>query len=535
MFLEDKPKVYKAAIYMRLSREDKDKFESNSVKNQRDLINSYLKDKKDIIVVCERIDDGYSGVTFDRPALKELLEEVKNGAINCIIVKDLSRFGRNYIETGRYIEHIFPFLGVRFIAINDNIDTARETQIDSIIIPFKNLMNDSYSRDISIKVRSQLEVRQKRGDFVGAFPVYGYLRSKEDKHKLVVDEVAGETVKEIFSMRIAGYNNHIIADHLNLLGVPSPLEYKELLNSKYTTSFKLNHKAKWSPVAVDRILKNEIYTGVMVQGKESTYNYKIKKRIKKPKEDWIRIENTHEAIIPKEDFQVAQEIMLNDTRTSPQNEKLNLLSGLLKCGECGSNMVRKTVKSRGKTYVYYICSKNKEDKKKCSSHRIRESLIEDALLSLLQKHISIFCQLNEEFIIEFPWEQRGKQKLERQLNFHKDELLKYDSLKMALYEDYKGDVLTRSEYFDMKAFYEKICLDIRENISAVEYKMNELLEQDCCSGKWIQELKKAQNISELNRTILVFLVEKVIVLDHNTIRVILKYQNGIWKPMENAF
>ncbi|MDD4844027.1 MAG: recombinase family protein, partial [Anaerotignum sp.] len=392
MDLEDKPKVYQAAIYLRLSREDGDKFESNSIKNQRDFINFYLKNKTDITVVSEKIDDGYSGVTFDRPGLKELLEEIKNGDINCIIVKDLSRFGRNYIEAGRYIEQIFPFLGVRFIAINDQIDTVRDrTQLDSILIPFKNLMNDAYSRDISVKSRSQINIRQRCGDFVGAFPIYGYFRSREDKHKLEVDEEAAEIVKEIFSMRIAGYNNLYIANHLNQLGEPSPMENKKL-NSNYFTPFQLNPQAKWSPMAVERILKNEMYTGVMLQGKETTWNYKIKKRILKPKVDWIRVEDTHEAIIPRADFEAVQKIMLEDTRTSPKMEKLYLLSGLLKCGGCGSNMVRKTVKARGKTYNYYICSKNKEDKRECGSHRIRGNLVEEAVVTIMKKHISILCQ-----------------------------------------------------------------------------------------------------------------------------------------------
>ncbi|WMI82310.1 recombinase family protein [Anaerotignum sp. MB30-C6] len=521
MLIEDKPKVYKAALYIRLSREDGDKLESNSVKNQRDLIHFYLKDKKDIIVICEKVDDGYSGVTFDRPALKELLEEVKRGIVNCIIVKDLSRFGRNFIEAGRYIEQIFPFLGVRFIAINDNIDTAKGNVYENgFLVPFKNLMNDSYSRDISIKSRTQLAIRQKQGDFVGAFPVYGYLRSKEDKHKLVVDEVAGETVKEIFSMRMAGYHNHFISEYLNQLGVPCPLAYKELLKSNYTTPFKLNPRAKWSPMAIDRILKNELYAGVMIQGKETTLNYKMKKRIKRPRKEWVRVENTHKAIISKEDFEVVQQLMINDTRTSPLNEKVYLLSGLLKCGECGSNMVRKTVKAREKAYVYYICSKNKENKKECSSHRIRDCFVEEAILSLLEKQISIFFTQNKHFT-EVKQEQKWqgkKERLERQCIVHKgEELEKYQRLKNSLYEDYREGVLTREEYRNMKAYYEKICGDIEENINTSEIKMTKRHED-----RFLPEYPME---SKLDRTALVLLVEKIIVYDNSKIRVVLKYRN----------
>ncbi|WP_304508190.1 recombinase family protein [Anaerotignum sp.] len=536
MYLDDVTKMYKAGIYLRLSREDGDKLESNSIKNQRDFIEFYLKDKKDIVVVSVKIDDGYSGVTFERPALKELLEEIKIGTINCIIVKDLSRFGRNYIETGRYIEQIFPFLGVRFIAINDNIDTGRDaTQTDSILIPFKNLMNDAYSRDISIKSRSQLKIRQKCGDFVGAFAVYGYSRSQEDKHKLVVDQEAAEIVKEIFAMRMAGYNNTYIAKSLNELGVPSPMEYKKLHDSPYDTPFKLNPRAKWVPMTVDRILKNEIYTGVMLQGKETSLSYKIKKRIKTPKEDWVRVEHTHEAIISKKNFEILQKIMLNDTRTSPENEKLYLLSGLLKCGGCGSNMVRKPVKAPGKTYAYYICSKNKEDKDACSSHRIRENFIEEMLLVLLKKHRSLFCEMDGEMkeIDRLTKKQEEKQKVELQLNRKKDELERYEGLKMSIYEDYREGVLTKDEYLEMKACYEKICGEIQKNIDAL-YLKGKFIGKNDCNNDRIRWFLGDESVSELNRTTLVLLIENIIIFDKKSVRVILQYTDEFEKEVQKS-
>lgn len=533
MCLDDETKLYKAATYLRLSREDGDKFESNSIKNQRDLIRFYLKDKKDIVVAHEKIDDGYSGVTFERPAFKELIEEVKTGTINCIIVKDLSRFGRNYIETGRYIEQIFPFLGVRFIAINDNIDTAQDaSQTDCILIPFKNLMNDAYSRDISIKSRSQLKIRQACGDFVGAFPVYGYTRAQEDKHKLVVDQEAAQVVKDIFAMRMAGYNNSYIAKYLNQIGVPSPVEYKKLHDSKYNTPFKLNPRAKWLPMAVDRILKNEIYTGIMLQGKETTLSYKIKKRIRNSKEDWIRVEHTHEAIIPKKDFDVLQKIMLHDTRTSPEKEKLYLLSGLLKCGTCGSNMVRKPVKAQGRTYAYYICSKYKENKEACSSHRIRESLVEEMMLALLKAHMHVFCKIDKE-----KKEIDGltkKKEIQSQLDKKEHEKEKYENLGRSIYEDYKEGILTKAEYFQMKVCYEKINEEIRESIDALSLKGKELLKRSDYKAQWTQSFLENQTGSQLNRTILVFLIEGIIIINGNTVRVILGYGDEFEKGIREV-
>ena len=522
--------LYHAALYIRLSREDGDKFESNSISNQRELIYNFLKTKPDIEVCSEKVDDGYSGITFDRPAIKELLADIKAGLINCVIVKDLSRFGRNYIETGRYIQQIFPFMGVRFIAINDDFDSASPSnKLDDIILPFKNLMNDSYCRDISIKVRSQIEIHQKNGDFIGSFPVYGYIRSKEDKHKLVIDEVPAQTVKDIFRLRMMGYNNKKIAEHLNGLGVPSPMEYKALLNWAYTTSFKLYPRAKWSQTAVDRILKNEIYTGVMLQGKETTPNYKIKKRVKIPKEKWFRVENTHEAIIPKEDFEVVQKLMLCDTRTSPEKSKLYLFSGFLCCGGCGSNMVRKVIKANAKTYSYYICSKNKENKNQCSSHRVNENQLTNAILFLLREHTCTIFSLEDILndIDKLPLKQEEVERLEEHLRKKRDELTKYHKLRISLYEDYKENILTKVEFVEMKENFDLLYKETEEIILNIEKNIERLKKDKILHCVWIENCLKNKNIPQLTRTTLALMVEKIVVLNSSTIKICLKYKDEL--------
>lgn len=528
MYGNETPKAYRAGIYLRLSKEDGDKIESNSVQTQRALIHSFVRKQNDILVVSEKIDDGFSGVTFDRPAFQELLEEIKSGAVNCVIVKDLSRFGRNYIEAGKYIEQIFPFLGVRFIAINDNIDTAKENgYTNSIVVPFKNLLNDAYSRDISIKVRSQLEIRQKRGDFVGAFPVYGYIRAQDDKHKLKIDENAAEIIRKIFAMRMDGFNNLYIADYLNRLGIPSPMEYKTLKEEGFFTSFKQNPKAKWSPMAVDRLLKNEMYTGNMIQGKETTLNYKAKKRMRKSRADWIKVENTHDAVIPKEDFEIVQQIMGNDTRTAPQREGLYLLSGMLRCGGCGSSMVRKIVRARGTTYTYYICSKNKENKNECSSHRIREDAVLEAVSVLLQRHSAICNQFQGESseCKQFLKAQEKMQKISEQIRCKNEELNKYKALKNYIYEDFKDGILTMVDYQNMKEYYERICMEIGESIHFLMLE-KENLETVDFKQKWcIVELQKQDYFQELRRSALVLMIEKIIVLDGKTIKILLRYQD----------
>ena len=286
-------KTYLCGGYLRLSKEDgnfagSETLQSNSIENQKEYIEDYIHSKPEIKIVDFYVDDGYSGVNFDRPDFQRMLQDIKNKKIDCVIVKDLSRLGRNYIEVGKYIERLFPLLGVRFIAINDNFDSADDTAAsNNIIIPFKNLINDAYCRDISIKIRSHLEVKRKRGEFIGAFAVYGYMRGK-DKNKLIVDPYAAEIVKEIFGMKMDGMSQQAIADELNSLGILSPAEYKKEQGSGYKTVFQTHSKAKWTAMAVMRVLTNEIYVGTLIQGKESTPNYKVKVREKKPREEWIR-------------------------------------------------------------------------------------------------------------------------------------------------------------------------------------------------------------------------------------------------------
>ena len=433
-------KIYNADLYLRLSKEDGDKEESDSIINQKGLILDYLKSMEDIKIHEIRVDDGYSGVNFNRPAFQQMLEDIKAGKVDCVITKDLSRFGRNHIEVGKYLEKIFPYLGVRFIAINDNYDSARsDTQTDNIIIPFKNLINDAYCRDISIKIRSNLEVKRKKGDFVGAFAPYGYRKSEADKNRLEIDEEAAETVRRIFRMYLQGSSAYRIAEVLNGEDVLTPMDYKKEQGSAFYTGFKKNLKGKWSHVHVLRILGNPVYMGTLVQGKDTTPNYKVKKKVKKEEEKWCRVENAHEAIIPDSDFQNVQELLRMDTRTGTAQEKVYDLSGVVRCGDCGGNMVRKTVPSGHKKFIYYVCGNHKADKAVCSSHSINAENLEESVLLLLNKQIETVTDMDHILgQMEEMQRQSGElAKKNRQIVKKKEEIQKYCGLRLDLYEDYK--------------------------------------------------------------------------------------------------
>ncbi len=508
--------VYDADVYLRLSKEDGDKEESDSITNQRELILEFLKSKEDIRIHAVRVDDGYSGVNFERPAFRQMLEDIKTGKVNCVVTKDLSRFGRNHIEVGKYIEKIFPYLGVRFIAINDNYDSlTNDAQTNNIIIPFKNLINDAYCRDISIKIRSNLEVKRKKGDFVGPFAPYGYQKSEEDKNKLEIDEEAAEVVRSIFQMYLQGSNAYKIAEKLNKKNILTPMDYKKENGSAFYTGFKKNLKSQWTHMHVLRILGNPVYTGTLVQGKETTPNYKVKKKVKRDQSKWSQVENAHEAIIPTVDFQNAQEQLQMDTRTGTEKEKVYYLSGVVKCGDCGANMVRKTVPSGKRKFIYYVCGNHKGNKNICSSHSINAEALEESVRKLLNHQIKNVTDLGRILDkLEDAQIRKGELgKRNRQITKKKEEVEKYNHLRLDLYEDYKDELITKEEYLELKEIYEKRIQTAEQMLEAMEVEMAFLAEGEWSTCDWINEFKKYGYLESLSREVVVSLIGQILVYE----------------------
>ena len=264
----DKNKIWQAALYLRLSREDGDKEESDSVVNQKELLNQFISLEPDIVVYDVYVDDGWSGTNFERPDFIRMMQDMKEGKVNCVIVKDLSRFGRNYIDVGQYIEKIFPLLDIRFISVTDNLDSVKNPQtMNTIMVPFKNLINDEYCRDISNKVRSSLDMKRKQGKHIGSFACYGYQKDPEDHNHLVIDEEAAEVVRDIFQWYISGMSILSISQKLNAMGVPNPSCYKKIHGLKYKNRYENIGMGKWPDSSVRRILGNQMYIGNLVQGK----------------------------------------------------------------------------------------------------------------------------------------------------------------------------------------------------------------------------------------------------------------------------
>lgn len=528
---ENFSKKYNGAIYLRLSKEDGDvaagsRQESNSISNQKNLVQDYLESQKDIEVVSVRIDDGYSGVDFNRPEFQAMMKDIRDRKVDCVIVKDLSRFGRNYIEVGRYIEKIFPILGVRFIAINDNYDSINENNSE-IVTAFKNLVNDSYIRDLSVKIRSNLEAKRKKGEFTGSFAVYGYRKSETNKSQLVVDEFAAGVVRDIFNMKLSGMSPGAIADKLNESHILSPMEYKISMGENFRTSFKTNKKAKWAASTVMRMLADEVYTGVLVQGKRGTPNHKIKKMETKDKKDWIRVENTHEAIIDQFYYDTIQRVMERETRRPPSGKGIYLLGGLIYCGDCGKPMIHKICKGRKKhkddipnEYVYYVCKTNKEAKG-CPGHRISEKVLFDTVFKELKYHIRTVLDVEDilEKIDKVQLNEIQVKKLNAHIICKQEELMKAAELKSGIYEDFKEGILDREEYQNLKTEFNNRIKEAKEAINLYNNEKRKLADNKNKKYEWMEYFKKYKELKELTREAAVIFIDRVLIYEGNRIKI----------------
>lgn len=530
--------LYKAAAYVRLSKEDiersrGEKDESNSIKNQRQLILDFVKGKDDIEIVSTPEDDGYTGTDFDRPAFQQMLEDIRAGTVNCVIVKDLSRFGREYINAGKYIDRLFPYYGVRLIAINDNIDTITGTGSGDFNIMLKNLMNDNYCRDISIKIRSQLQVKRKNGEFIGAFAPYGYEKSEEDKNQLVIDSYAAEVVRDIFRWKLEGFNSDAICRKLIEQGILSPMEYKHSKGQQLKTTFKTSEQAQWTPVAVRRILTNPVYTGTLVQGVRTRPNYKIKTVVINDQDKWAVVENAHEAIIDTSTFSIVQRLLELDTRTSQKLDRVLPLSGLVVCGDCQGAMVRKTTTSGGKKFAYYICGNHKKTGA-CSSHQISEKVLEQDVLSTMQGHIRMITEMIDclQAIKDRPLLKINNVKIKERLVAVDAEIERYRRLKISAYEDLKEGVLSKDDYLDISGRYES---KIGQALTAQEQLKRELsmsLNNDPSEKEWIHAYIEYRNLQSLERVAAVRLIDKISVYEGKRISVDFSHEQDYMKLIE---
>ena len=513
--------LYNATAYARASKDDPD---SSTIETQIELIRGYAKTMPDISVVKEREDNGFSGIDFLRPSFNEMMKDIEAGRINCVIVKDLSRLGRNYIEVGELMEEIFPRFKVRLIAINDNYDSLNpRTDADDILIPFKNLINEQYLRDSSVKIRSGLSVKQKKGDFVAPFAPYGYKRDENNKHRLVIDDHSAAIVRDIFRWKIEGMSQQRIAERLDEIGEPSPAEYKKR-DTKYVSHFQTHTRASWSAVAIGRILRNPVYTGVLVQGKHTSPSYKVKRRFIKPEDEWNIITDTHEAIVSKADFEVANGLLDQDTRTPPQRETVYPLSGLLFCGDCGNNMIR--TKSGG--IFYYICASSR-GQKLCTSHCIQQGKLELAAEEAITRQIALALDIEKglAYAKSLPRQNGDAAKMCGQIEDREKEIRSCEGYKRSLYEDYKSGLISREDYTEFGKDYTVRIAELKLAVDKLHEETELLFGSDTSALHWLEHFTQYNSIPAFSRPLAVNLIHRIEIFSGKRIAIHFRYQDRL--------
>ncbi len=439
------------------------------------------------------------------------MKSIENGEIDCVIVRDLSRLGRDYIQTGEHLRKIFPQLGVRFISILDNIDTKKDGDVGgNLDITLKTILNDSYSRDISKKTRSALRVKQQNGDYVGACPVYGYQKAEDNHNQLVVDPETAPIVYEIFSLKKEGYGASKIAEILNKRGVLSPLTYKKSKGLPTPTGgFADVLGCGWSATTILRMLQDSTYIGTLTQGKETTYSYKLKEKKQRPKEEWAVKQNAHQAIIQKEEFDLVQTLLKMDTRTSPHKESLYLFSGLLICASCGCPMVRKTVPHKNKKYVYYACNTGR--KNGCTTKMIKEETLTKIVQTAIHK-LTNFALDEEEFFALLE-EEQSKMKLKsnateeiKSILVQKQELIR---IKGTLYENMLSGLISKEEYRELKKDYDKDIEALTEREREIQEKSRENSLNEDKKPIWMAYLNELRKNPPLDRKLIVSLIHSI--------------------------
>lgn len=501
---------WEVGAYIRLSKEDevlRDK-NSQSVLTQKRLIDKYLSEHPELKLADYFIDDGYTGTDMERPRFQDLKEAFESGKINCIIVKDLSRLARNNEESSKLVKVIFPFYKVRFISINDKLDSLENSDsVHRLDISFKNIMNDEYCRDISLKERTASNARRRRGEFLGSFAPYGYKKDPADAHKLIIDEPAAQAVKFIFHEFIRKQNCAHIAQILMDKNVPSPLLYKRMNGSNLKNSTKRTTDLVWSSSSVRRILESEIYIGNLIQCKTGVVSYKNHKVIKKDKEEWIRIEGTHEPIVSKDIFNSVQELLQSRYKAKSKSTS-SVFSGLVVCGKCGKLMSVTRYLGKDKYRAFY-CNSYYKKRIECDNKRIKESLIETAILHTLNQFLNHFVDI--ENAVKSVNAILKKAQPQRNIG---TEIQKKEAEKRALYAKYKNEELTLEEYRAERQRLESLIEKCRQE--AVTYEESQTNFKDSSFCKMLQE---AGCIKKITRDIVEKFVKRIKIYSTDRIEV----------------
>ena len=506
--------IYNTALYMRLSRDDENYGDSVSIETQRTILQQYAKEQG-LHVVGEYVDDGWSGTNFERPDFQRMMDDVEAGKVNCIVTKDLSRFGREHVMMDYYLEFLFPEKRVRYIAVAENEDTEKGL---SDFVPFKNLFNEWFAKDTSRKVKAAFKAKFATGQRIGAYAPIGYRKHPEIKNKLIIDEETRWIVEKIFDLAVHGRGAASITRILVEEKVPTPgwLNYERYGTFANIYAGAPAEKAyAWTIAQVKSILKEETYIGHSVHNKQSNISFKNKKKVRKPQEEWYRVENTHEAIISEEVFQKVQELIAS-RRRKRRNGTTQIFAGLIKCADCGWSLAYGENKQNKNPYGYYHCSKNGQGLRQCSMHYIRYDVLYAYVLARLQ-YWSMLAQKDEDKLLKrllnVSDRERNSAKKKQAAELKKAEKRKaeVDGLFAKMYEDWSAGRITEYNFNMLSEKYQNEQKELETKIRQLHEMMEAAVQTAADAEKWIALMKQYVNPVELTAELLNTLIEKITV------------------------
>jgi len=550
-------KKWNIGIYIRLSREDKEREEervskkrggrhqpqnvdadaSGSIVEQDKILTEWVEEyfrEEQYAIIDYFVDDGLTGTDDTRDEFQRMMEYVEKGKINCIVVKTLSRAFRNYADQGRYLEQIFPRIGVRFISSgNPFVDSYNDPDAinSGMEIPINGLMNDRFAAKTSADIRRTFDAKRKRGEFIGAFAPYGYIKDPEDKNSLIIDEEAAAVVRDIFNWFVVdGMSKQSIALKLNELGVLNPTMYKQRIQKlKYKNPGTDMNDGLWMGANIWRILLNEMYTGTMVQGRNRVISYKVHTQISVPEEEWYVVPNTHEAIISRELFEQSKALHARDTRTAPGKRNLYILSGLVRCPDC--NMALRRSGSKG--YFYYSC-RAATDKGNCKKRTIREDKLIKIVFDTIRIQIELVQSLSDTLnaINQRPNVKTQSNRLTAMLKMRQTELDKIITASDSLYLDWKNGDITKEDYRRLKSSFDEKVDALQTTIENIKDEINTLARGVNSDAPYLTTFLKHKNIAELNRGIAVELIDTIFVHEDGQITIDFAFDDELKRVLD---
>ena len=513
--------------YERRSFDDCDDNESNTIKNQRALIDSYITEKNNVKIIDYYIDDGYTGTNFERPGFKRLMQDIINGKINGIIVKDLSRLGRNHREVGKYIEEIFPIYNIRIISINDNVDSYKDPEsINSLIVPIKNLMNEGYSRDISLKVSSAYKTMAKSGQYVAGTPPYGYMLDPNDKHHLIINEDEAIIVRKIFDMALAGDGRIKICKYLNENGILCRKEIQRRKKHNLTLEpFEIDSISYWGTTTIGRMLSSVTYIGDLAQLKTTRACFGSDKFVVKKEDEWIKTENTHEPIISKDMFNKVQEIVKNNEKSKKEISGYSIYNGFVKCGTCGRAMIKQEDFRGNRKISNFFCSTYLRAGNVCTSHKIKTEELEKILIDTISLQVKMVIELDRSLnkLLFMSNEEYLENEYKNNIKISKIKINNLKSKKRELYEEYKFNKIDRNAFKEEAEVIEKNIGLLLSDIERYESTYLETIKKIRKNDYWINHYKRNKKIKKITKKVLDELIENIYVFENNKVEVKFKY------------